>query len=182
MAFTLSPSVTVTEQDFSGIVSLVATTPAAFVGRFDKGPVNERILISSVKELQETFGTRGVKKVVVTCPHCFTTIGRDYKQQGFELQMVHHTQLLNQLVKEGKLKPIAPEKAPMLQFQLDLKGIACSKGSACQSGSSEGSHVLNSILSDEDLMKPSVRFSFCVFNTKEEVDYVVKVLKEFVEN
>ena len=65
----------------------------------------------NIETLQETFGTRGVKKVVVTCPHCFTTIGRDYKQQGFELQMVHHTQLLNQLVKEGKLKPVAPDKA-----------------------------------------------------------------------
>jgi len=65
----------------------------------------------NIETLQETFGTRGVKKVVVTCPHCFTTIGRDYKQQGFELQMVHHTQLLNQLVKEGRLKPIAPQKA-----------------------------------------------------------------------
>ena len=61
----------------------------------------------NIETLQETFGTRGIKKVVVTCPHCFTTIGRDYKHQGFELQMVHHTQLLNQLVKEGKLKPIA---------------------------------------------------------------------------
>ena len=61
----------------------------------------------NIETLQETFGTRGMKKVVVTCPHCFTTIGRDYKQQGFELQMVHHTQLLNQLVKEGKLKPVA---------------------------------------------------------------------------
>ena len=47
------------------------------------------------------------KKVVVTCPHCFTTIGRDYRQQGFELEMVHHTQLLNTLVKEGKLKPVS---------------------------------------------------------------------------
>ena len=65
----------------------------------------------NIETLQETFGTRGVKKVVVTCPHCFTTIGRDYKQQGFELQMVHHTQLLNQLVKEGRLKPVAPDKA-----------------------------------------------------------------------
>ena len=65
----------------------------------------------NIETLQETFGTRGIKKVVVTCPHCFTTIGRDYKQQGFELQMVHHTQLLNQLVKEGRLKPIAPDKA-----------------------------------------------------------------------
>jgi cysteine desulfurase len=77
--------------------------------------------------------------------------------------------------------PMPPEKALMLLFQLDLNGIACSKGSACQSGSSMGSHVLNNILSDEDLFKPSIRFSFCVFNTKEEVDYVIKVLKEFVE-
>ena len=50
---------------------------------------------------------KGKKKVVVTCPHCFTTIGRDYKQQGFELEMVHHTQLLNTLVKEGRLTPVA---------------------------------------------------------------------------
>ncbi|MGA0070333.1 MAG: (Fe-S)-binding protein [Candidatus Nanopelagicaceae bacterium] len=49
---------------------------------------------------------KGKKKVVVTCPHCFTTIGRDYKQQGYELEMVHHTQLLNTLVKEGRLKPV----------------------------------------------------------------------------
>jgi Fe-S oxidoreductase len=49
---------------------------------------------------------KGKKKVVVTCPHCFTTIGRDYKQQGFELEMLHHTQLLNTLVKEGRLKPL----------------------------------------------------------------------------
>jgi Fe-S oxidoreductase len=60
----------------------------------------------NIETLQETFGTRGTKKVVVTCPHCFTTIGRDYAQSGFELEMVHHTQLLNQLVREGKLKPV----------------------------------------------------------------------------
>jgi Fe-S oxidoreductase len=65
----------------------------------------------NIATLQETFGTLGVKKVVVTCPHCFTTIGRDYKQQGFELQIVHHTQLLNQLIREGRLRPIAPAAA-----------------------------------------------------------------------
>jgi cysteine desulfurase len=78
--------------------------------------------------------------------------------------------------------PISAEKAMLLLFQLDLKGIACSKGSACQSGSEGGSHVLNEILSDEDLSKPSIRFSFSSFNKKEEVDYVVDVLKDFVEN
>ena len=75
--------------------------------------------------------------------------------------------------------PIAPEKAPMLQFQLDLKGIACSKGSACQSGSSQQSHVLSDILSDEKLKQPSVRFSFSIFNTKEELDYVVERFNGF---
>ena len=78
--------------------------------------------------------------------------------------------------------PISAEKATLLLFQLDLKGIACSKGSACQSGSEGGSHVLNEILSTEDLSKPSIRFSFSSFNKKEEVDYVVDVLKEFIEN
>lgn len=78
--------------------------------------------------------------------------------------------------------PIAPEKAPMLQFQLDLKGIACSKGSACQSGSNQQSHVLTAILDEDHLKRPSVRFSFSIYNTKEELDYVVTVLKEFVNS
>ncbi len=75
--------------------------------------------------------------------------------------------------------PVPPKKSAMLLFQLDLKGIACSKGSACQSGSSRNSHVLSEILNEDDLQKPSLRFSFSIYNTKEEVDYVVGVLKEF---
>jgi len=78
--------------------------------------------------------------------------------------------------------PISQEKAGILLFQLDIKGIACSKGSACQSGSGKGSHVLTEILSEEDMMKPSVRFSFSKYNTKEEVDYVISVLKEFMQD
>ncbi|WP_298553523.1 cysteine desulfurase family protein [uncultured Algibacter sp.] len=76
--------------------------------------------------------------------------------------------------------PISPKKAAMLLFQLDLKGVACSKGSACQSGSSQKSHVLSEILNDDDLEKPSIRFSFSIFNTKEEVNYVINVLKGFI--
>ena len=76
--------------------------------------------------------------------------------------------------------PVTPEKGMMLLFQLDLKGIACSKGSACQSGSNKGSHVLSAILKDEDLAKPSMRFSFSIYNTKDEVDYVVQTLKTFI--
>ena len=74
--------------------------------------------------------------------------------------------------------PFPPEKSETLLFQLDLKGIACSKGSACQSGSSKGSHVLEQILTEEALKKPSLRFSFSIYNTTDEVDYVVDVLKK----
>ena len=66
-----------------------------------------------------------------------------------------------------------PTDKPMLLFNLDLKGIAASGGSACQSGSSKGSHVLAAILNEEDAKHTSVRFSFSKFNTKEEVDEVV---------
>lgn len=73
-----------------------------------------------------------------------------------------------------------PKEKPMLLFQLDLKGIAVSGGSACQSGSNKGSHVLNEILSSEDLQKPSVRFSFSKYNTKDEINALIGVLKELV--
>ncbi len=78
--------------------------------------------------------------------------------------------------------PFNEEKSLMLLFHLDLKGIACSKGSACQSGSDMGSHVLSEILPSDELRKPSLRFSFSKYNTKEELDYVVGVLKEFAAN
>ncbi len=76
--------------------------------------------------------------------------------------------------------PCPVDKAAMLLFTMDLKGIACSKGSACQSGSQKGSHVLTNVLTDEDLNKPSLRFSFSIFNTREELDYVVDVLVEYL--
>lgn len=66
--------------------------------------------------------------------------------------------------------------AEMLLFNLDIAGIAASGGSACSSGSNQGSHVLKEI--GIDMNKPSVRFSFSKYNTKEEIDVVVKKLKE----
>jgi len=77
--------------------------------------------------------------------------------------------------------PIPAEKTPLLLFQLDLKGIACSKGSACQSGSNQGSHVLNAISRPEDLQNPSVRFSLSKFNTRKDIDYCVKELADFLK-
>jgi len=72
--------------------------------------------------------------------------------------------------------PLSEDKTGMLLFHLDMKGIAVSRGSACQSGSSSASHVLSEILSPQDLIKPSLRISFSHYNTKEEIDYLLEVL------
>jgi len=76
--------------------------------------------------------------------------------------------------------PITPEKATIILFHLDINGVACSRGSACQSGSIAVSHVLQELLNQEALQNTSLRFSFSKYNTMEEVAYVIKVLKEFV--
>ena len=76
--------------------------------------------------------------------------------------------------------PLDNEKGSMLDFHLDLNGIACSKGSACQSGSSSGSHVLNEIQNDDLKKYPSVRFSFSHYNTKKEVDYLIDTINKLI--
>jgi cysteine desulfurase len=72
--------------------------------------------------------------------------------------------------------PLSADKTGMLLFHLDMKGIAVSRGSACQSGSSNPSHVLAEILSPEELVQPSLRISFSHYNTKEEIDCLLEVL------
>jgi cysteine desulfurase len=73
--------------------------------------------------------------------------------------------------------PLSEEKTSMLLFTLDMKGIAVSRGSACQSGSVKPSHVLAEFLSPEEVIKPSVRISFSHFNTKEDIDLLIEALK-----
>ncbi len=73
--------------------------------------------------------------------------------------------------------PISEEKSALLLFHLDMKGIAISKGSACQSGSSKPSHVLAELLDETDLSKPSLRISFSHTNTKEDIDSLIEALQ-----
>ena len=75
------------------------------------------------------------------------------------------------------LLPFSADKTAMILFHLDMKGIAVSRGSACQSGSIKPSHVLAEMLSNEDLKKPSLRISFSHFNTKEDIDALIDALK-----
>jgi len=70
-----------------------------------------------------------------------------------------------------------PLNNDMLLFSLDMAGIAVSGGSACQSGSSLGSHVLLEILSKKEADKTSVRFSFSKYTTVQELDFVLSYLK-----
>ena len=78
--------------------------------------------------------------------------------------------------------PFDEKKAQLLAFHLDLKGICCSKGSACQSGSDAGSHVLKTLLTQDENMFPSLRFSFAPQNTKDEIDRLVQVLVDYANN
>lgn len=71
-----------------------------------------------------------------------------------------------------------PFKNEMLLFSLDMAGIAVSGGSACQSGSNKGSHVLAEILNDKEADKTSIRFSFSKFTQKTELDSLIKLLKK----
>jgi len=74
-----------------------------------------------------------------------------------------------------------PVKNTMLLFSLDLAGIALSGGSACQSGSHKGSHVLSEILLNGEEDKTSVRFSFSKFTTKQDLDTTITKLKELLQ-
>jgi cysteine desulfurase len=73
--------------------------------------------------------------------------------------------------------PLPEEKTAMILFTLDMKGIAVSRGSACQSGSTKASHVLSEFVAENDLLKPSLRISFSHYNTTDDIDYLIENLK-----
>jgi cysteine desulfurase len=72
--------------------------------------------------------------------------------------------------------PFDASKSAMLLFTLDIKGIAVSRGSACQSGSPKPSHVLAEFLNEQEVTKPAIRVSFSHLTTKKEIDALVQAL------
>ena len=68
---------------------------------------NEFVFQGLAQQNVETFKEYKAKKVVSTCAHCFNTLKNEYSEFGIELEVVHHTQLLNRLVREGRLTPVA---------------------------------------------------------------------------
>ncbi|MFK7969886.1 MAG: cysteine desulfurase family protein [Bacteroidia bacterium] len=76
--------------------------------------------------------------------------------------------------------PPCPEGDAMLIFSLDLQGVSASGGSACSSGAHQGSHVLHNLGYKDQRARNSVRFSFGIQNTQEDVDFAVKQLTDIL--
>jgi Fe-S oxidoreductase len=67
---------------------------------------NEFVFSMLAQQNIETLNEAGARTIVASCPHCFNTIANEYPQLGGDYEVIHHTQLLARLVKEGKLTPV----------------------------------------------------------------------------
>ncbi|MGO4343370.1 (Fe-S)-binding protein [Pedococcus sp. 2YAF34] len=86
---------------------------------------NEFLFQMLAQQNVETLNEVGATKIVVTCAHCFNTIKNEYPQLGGKYEVVHHTQLLNRLVREKKLVPVArPAGAPGASPKSTNKDVA----------------------------------------------------------
>ena len=65
---------------------------------------NEFVFENMARENVRLLLERGVRKIVTQCPHCFTTLKNDYRQYGLELEVMHHSELIAQLLESGQLK------------------------------------------------------------------------------
>jgi Fe-S oxidoreductase len=74
---------------------------------------NEFLFQMQAMQNVEVLNEIKAKKIVVTCPHCLNTLGREYPQVGGNYEVVHHSQLLATLVQEGRLTPVTPPESGM---------------------------------------------------------------------
>lgn len=118
---------------------------------------NEYLFQMMAEKNKETFEKYAVKKIITQCPHCLTTLKNDYAEMGMELEVVHHSQFISNLIKTGKIKP---EKT--FEDKITFHD-------ACYLGRHEGEYdaprdVLQSILEQNNKlieMKRSKNTSFC---------------------
>jgi len=97
--------------DTAGVSFAVLGNGEACTGDPARRAGNEPLFQTLAQTNIETLNQVGAQAIVVTCAHCFNTIGREYPQLGGHYEVVHHTELLNRLVAEGRLTP-APAHAP----------------------------------------------------------------------
>jgi Fe-S oxidoreductase len=65
---------------------------------------NEFVFDKMAKRNVELFREKGITKVITQCPHCFSTLKNDYRQYGLELEVIHHSELIDSLLGAGKLQ------------------------------------------------------------------------------
>jgi Fe-S oxidoreductase len=98
----------------AGVKFLVLGTGETCTGDSARRAGNEflfqQLAVQNVETINGVFeGVETVdRKIIATCPHCFNTIGREYPQLGSNYTVVHHTQLLNRLIRDKKLVPVSP--------------------------------------------------------------------------
>ena len=93
--------------DMAGVSFAVLGNGETCTGDPARRSGNEFVFQQLAMQNAEVFKETKVKKVVSTCAHCFNTLKNKYADFGVELEVMHHTQLLNRLVREGKLTPLA---------------------------------------------------------------------------
>lgn len=74
---------------------------------------NEALFQMLAAQAIDTLNDAKPQKIVVSCAHCFNTIAGEYPELGGHFDVVHHTQLLNRLVRDGLLTPVAPTASPV---------------------------------------------------------------------
>jgi Fe-S oxidoreductase len=72
---------------------------------------NEYVFQAYAEQNVETLNEAGVRRIVASCPHCFNTLANEYPDFGGRYEVVHHSELLAELVREGRLSPAASEQA-----------------------------------------------------------------------
>jgi Fe-S oxidoreductase len=78
---------------------------------------NEYLANMAIQENVETFKKYSVKKVVTGCPHCFNTIKNEYPEFGYKTEVIHHSELISDLVNSGKIKPAqVPQDAKSVTY------------------------------------------------------------------
>ncbi len=98
--------------DLAGVSFAVLGDGETCTGDSARRSGNEFVFQQLAMQNAEVFKETKVKKVVSTCAHCFNTLRNEYAEFGVELEVVHHTQLLNRLVREGRLTPVAGTGSP----------------------------------------------------------------------
>ena len=117
---------------------------------------NEYLFQTMAEQNKETFEQYNFKKIVTQCPHCFTTLKNDYAEMGIELDVVHHSQYIDELINEKKIEP-----KPYLEEDITFHD-------PCYLGRHNGEYdaprkVLQSVLKEGSIleMEQSKSDSFC---------------------